>query len=282
MEDLNFAKPAPATLYDPEVALAFFKSAGKIESVPQGKTFFAENDRASGFFSRGDRMYLLLEGEVGLTRRNQAIGTVRQGEIFGELATVGQMPRSATAIAKTACRVISLDEKQFRQAIEAAPEFALMLMNILISRLRATIARVSGGIAQWDEDAWNKCSVFEKKLLAELIREMDDRPPLYHPTNKVIMSEGEAGAFMYVVVEGTVAVSIRDKIVEKVGPGGVFGEMALVDQSPRSATAVAQTDCSLLAINRNDFLALVKSKPAFGVTLLKALAERLRFMTAHV
>jgi CRP/FNR family cyclic AMP-dependent transcriptional regulator len=66
-----------------------------------------------------------------------------------------------------------------------------------------------------------------------------------------------------------------------IGPGGVFGEMALVDQSPRAASAVAQADSELLSINRKDFLALVKGNPAFAVSLLKGLADRLRFMTSH-
>ena len=86
---------------------------------------------------------------------------------------------------------------------------------------------------------------------------------------------------MYVVLEGRVAISIQSKVVERVGPGGVFGEMALVDQSPRAATATAETDCNLLSINRNDFLDLVKTNPAFGVSLLKAAADRLRVMTAR-
>jgi CRP-like cAMP-binding protein len=99
-------------------------------------------------------------------------------------------------------------------------------------------------------------------------------------SDKVIMREGEGGVFMYILLQGRVAVSIQGTVVEHVGPGGVFGEMALVDQSPRVATAVAEAPSSLLAINRNDFLALVKSNPAFAVSLLKALAERLRYMTA--
>jgi len=65
-------------------------------------------------------------------------------------------------------------------------------------------------------------------------------------------------------------------VVERVGPGGVFGEMALIDQSPRAANAIAETDCALLAMNRKVFLTLVKSEPPFGIALLSATAERLR------
>jgi CRP-like cAMP-binding protein len=85
---------------------------------------------------------------------------------------------------------------------------------------------------------------------------------------------------MYVVIEGLVSISIRGAVVERVGPGGIFGEMALVDQSPRAANAVAEADCALLAINRNVFLNLVKSEPSFGIALLSATAERLRSTAA--
>ena len=71
-------------------------------------------------------------------------------------------------------------------------------------------------------------------------------------------------------------------MVERVGPGGIFGEMALVDQSPRSANAAAETDCALLAINRAVFLSLVKSDPTFGISLLSSMAERVRNTAASV
>ncbi len=271
-------KPARSALYKPEVALGFFKSAGKPESFAQGKSIFVEDERSGGMFSGGTRMYLLLEGEVDLSVKKKVIGAVGKGEVFGEMASISQLPRTATATARTACSVISLDEKEFNTAIEKSPEFALMLMSIIIGRLRDTIATISGTLSE--KDRWNKATVFDRRLLEELERELEDKPAAHHHMNKVIMKEGEKGMFMYVVLEGTVAVSIGGKLVEKVGPGGVFGEVALVDQSPRAATATAEDDCSLLAINRVDFQGLIKSKPAFAASLLKALSERLRFMTA--
>ena len=90
------------------------------------------------------------------------------------------------------------------------------------------------------------------------------------------MREGEAGIFMYVVIDGAVRITVNDNMVELVKAGGVFGEMALVDQSKRAATASAATDSNLMSINRNDFLTLIKTKPVFGVALLRALANRLR------
>jgi CRP-like cAMP-binding protein len=250
-----------------------FEALGKLELVPRGGNFFTENQTS-------DRMYYLVEGEVSLVRGKRVLDVVKAGEIFGEMATISRLPRSATAAARSACRALSLDTKQFQSAIQkTAPEFALMLMNIIINRLRLTGALTVGNAAQ--DVGGLRERVFDAKMLSALMAALNHRLPAHAPLNKVIMKEGEGGVFMYVVVEGRVAISIKSRIVERVGPGGIFGEMALVDQSPRAATATAESDCSLLSINRNDFLALVKSHPDFAVSLLKSAADRLRYMTSH-
>ena len=272
--------PAKNSLYQPAVALEFFKAFGQPESIAQGKVIFLENEEAANLFSAGSKMYLLLDGEVALSVNKKDFGSVGKGEIFGEMASISHLPRSATAVAKTACNVIALDEKQFLSAMEKSPEFALMLMSIIIGRLRETVSNLTSGGKLSDQDRWNRAAVFDRKLMTDLETQFEDKPPSLHPLNKVIVKEGDKGVFMYVVLQGVVAISISEKIVEKIGPGGVFGEMALVDQSARVATAVAEDDCTLLSINRNDFMSLVKTKPAFALSLLKALSERLRFMTS--
>ena len=158
MDELDFSKPAapkpaapPAApkpalpLYNPAMAMEFFRSGGKPEAAAAGTTFFEENQKAG--FLRRDKMYLLLEGEVTLTARGKPIGAVKTGEIFGEMAAISDSPRSATAVAKSACRVIALDDKQFQAALKAKPEFALMLMGMMILRLRIMIGRLTRPIA---------------------------------------------------------------------------------------------------------------------------------------
>ncbi len=275
MEDLDFTRrPTKSAMYDPTVARVCFESLGNVETVRKGTVFFTENQNS-------DRMYLLEEGQVSVTRGSKAIDVVKAGEIFGEMAAISQLPRSATATARTGCRVVSLDAQQFQRAIQGMPEFALMLMNILINRLRLTVTMLSVTKALDASDGTRARRLLDDKLLKGLMVATQHRPPQHCPLNKVIMTEGEAGVFMYVVLSGRVAISIKNKLVEWVGPGGVFGEMALVDQSPRAATAVAETDCDLIAINRGDFLTMVKTKPDFAVSLLKAAADRLRDMTSR-
>lgn len=281
MEDLDFSTAPKKAIYDPAVARAFFKMAGSEENVSKGQSFFVENEKSGGLFSKSARMYFLVDGEVRLTAKDKVIGTIAAGQIFGEMASIAQLPRTATAVATRDCRAISLDEKQFQKAIQRIPEFALMLMSILIDRLREVGARVTGSRLS-DEATLSKRSVFEKKVLDDLQKEFEGHAPVHAPKGKGIMAQGEAAAFMYVVLDGRVAVSFKDHIVERVGPGGVVGEMALIDQSPRTATATAETECTLLSINRRDFLTFIKTKPEFSMSLLKSLVERLRYMNTQL
>jgi len=297
MDDLDFsAKPAsrpeaaaraaaqvavPSPLYQPAVALEFFRSAGTLEEKPAGKPIFSENEKPGGLFSKGARMYLLLEGEIGLMIKNKFFGVVKPGDVFGELAVIADLPRSATAMAKINCRVLSLDEKQFHAALEKKPEFALMLMGIMVQRLRQSIAKLRAASTPRGAPA-ERSDILDRKTLASLEKGLAAQEPAEFQAGKVIMSAGAVGAFMYVVLEGHVAISVGKNVVERVGSGGMFGEMALVDRSARAASATAETDCKLLAINRTDFLGLVKAKPAFGASLLKSIAVRMQQLALQV
>ena len=288
MNDLDFTippgklryEPPAESSYDAAASLEFFKSAGNVENVAAGKIIFAEDEKANGLLLQRNKMYLLLEGEVGVLVKGKPVSTVRNGEIFGEMALITNTPRSATATAKTVCSLIALDDKQLQAALRKKPEFALMLMSVMTERLRNMLSRLDTG-ASSVSDGEKKGRVFDKKLLAYLAGEIGDGARMRYGQGKVIMQEGQAGVLMYVVLEGRVTIAMQNSVVEKIGPGGMFGEMALIESAKRLASAVAETDCALLAINRNVFLELVKDNPEFGIALLGAVGERVRFMASR-
>jgi CRP-like cAMP-binding protein len=82
-----------------------------------------------------------------------ALEFFKSGEIFGEMAAIGNTPRSATAVARTACRVIALDDRQFKRALWKKPGFALMLMDVMVPRLRDTVVRLRASDALSGEAA---------------------------------------------------------------------------------------------------------------------------------
>jgi len=96
------------------------------------------------------------------------------------------------------------------------------------------------------------------------------------PAGTVIFEEGASGAEMFGILQGDVEVRLPNGAVRRLGPDDTFGEMAIVDTSPRSATAVAVTDTKLAVIDRARFLFLVQETPMFALQVMSSLAERLR------
>ncbi|MDZ4254216.1 MAG: cyclic nucleotide-binding domain-containing protein [Sulfuritalea sp.] len=289
MDDLDFsAKPSapvrtpttepgprsePASLYEPKLALEFFRLAGTLEQFQAGQQIFAENEKTSGFFSKGARIYLLLDGDVMLTRAGKPLDLVPPGEIFGEMAAIAETPRSATATARKNCRVLSLDEQQFVASLQRMPDFALMLMSVLAQRLRRGLARLAAA-QKTSTEVLEHRNTLDRKMLTELQHALGDPTPSAASAGQTVVTKGAVGACMFVVTEGRIAISVDGSVIEHVGPGGAFGEMALVDRTGRSATATAETDSAWLLIGRNEFLAMVKSRPAFGIALMRSMSAR--------
>lgn len=86
------------------------------------------------------------------------------------------------------------------------------------------------------------------------------------------------GDRMFAVIEGKVELFIHDQLVETVEPGGVFGEMALVEEQPRIASAFVTEQAKLVSIDRKRFLFLVQQNPFFALQLMTIMAGRLRRM----
>lgn len=103
-----------------------------------------------------------------------------------------------------------------------------------------------------------------------------------HPSGHHLFKIGDHGEAMYVVVEGEVEISLPDRVVEVVGPGGIFGEMALVEHKERSANAIAATDCKVVPINEKRFTYLVQNTPFFAIEVMQTMAARLRRMDESV
>jgi CRP-like cAMP-binding protein len=94
----------------------------------------------------------------------------------------------------------------------------------------------------------------------------------------VLFKEDDPVGPMYVLLEGAARILVAGHVVEMAGPGTLLGEMALVDDLPRSATVVAIAPCRVLPIGRPEFGLLVREKPEFARHVMKVLVHRLRRM----
>ncbi|MCM3876634.1 MAG: cyclic nucleotide-binding domain-containing protein [Thermoanaerobaculia bacterium] len=109
--------------------IELFRSADETETHTAGQTIFEEG-------SRGEVMYAVQKGEVDLLVHGKIVETVPSGGIFGEMALLDARERSATAVAKTDCRLAPVSQMRFNFLVQQTPMFALQVMRIMADRLR--------------------------------------------------------------------------------------------------------------------------------------------------
>jgi CRP-like cAMP-binding protein len=91
-----------------------------------------------------------------------------------------------------------------------------------------------------------------------------------------VFLEDDAGDAMYVVRSGAVDIITFGRVLDHVGAGGIFGELALIDDAPRAAAALASQPTEVLVIDKPTFLALIAEEPDFGMAVMRVMSERVR------
>jgi CRP/FNR family cyclic AMP-dependent transcriptional regulator len=110
--------------------------------------------------------------------------------------------------------------------------------------------------------------------LVDIFKDSEDL--VEFPAGAVIITEGQTGSHMYVVMQGEVSISLKNKLLATAGPGEIVGEMALINAEIRSATVTAITDCVLASIDQGSFDALLRHVPDFSLHVMNVLADRLK------
>ena len=114
----------------------------------------------------------------------------------------------------------------------------------------------------------------------KIFRQTDDAVAI--AAGEVIFTTGDEGDAMYVVITGEIDLVVNGTTVETVGPDGMFGELALIDREPRTATAVAKSDSTLARVEPAQFMLMVRQTPFFATDVIRLLAYRLRRMDERV
>lgn len=103
-----------------------------------------------------------------------------------------------------------------------------------------------------------------------------DVPSRSFAAGEIIFREGERAEDFYVIRRGEVEIRAGNRLLETLGANEIFGEMALIDASPRSADALAKTDTIVAPITEKQYIFLVKHTPYFALKVMRVLARRLR------
>lgn len=106
--------------------------------------------------------------------------------------------------------------------------------------------------------------------------------PVQVAAGEVICTEGQPGHEFYVIADGEASVEHSGSVAAKLHTGDYFGELALLDRGPRSATVRAQSDCRLYVLQEASFASLLNEVPALAQKLLASLARRLRHVESQL
>ena len=262
-------------------------------------------------------LFVILEGTVQASRRTpvgtQAVGTFRAGDLLGEVSFLDGRPRSATDIALEPGSALRLPAEDVSRTMEADQELGVALLwsfwHSLAAKIRAANAAMTDLIAPGSPRPPNghgtpgEPVAFDPSSAADILREQGlsagelrllatySRQERFAPES-LIFGEGQTGDTLYVVVEGAVRISRRlhgmgEEALTVLGRGEVFGEMALIDNQPRSADARAHTGGStVFRIDRARLQEVLDMDPdaarQFLGLLCRILCRRLRAMNERL
>jgi CRP-like cAMP-binding protein len=117
---------------------------------------------------------------------------------------------------------------------------------------------------------FSDCSKRELDHIMKASREITVEP------GASIVEQGQMGTEAFVILDGDITVRRGGRKIADLGSGDIVGEMSLLDHGPRTATAVAESPASLLALEQNDFRKVLNNHPSIAVKLLATMAERIR------
>jgi CRP/FNR family transcriptional regulator, cyclic AMP receptor protein len=127
-----------------------------------------------------------------------------------------------------------------------------------------------------------RVSIFQElrdEFLVKLASAMDE---LAFPANHTIFEQGEEGRSLYIVISGEVRIHIGDQDLAKLGQGAIFGEMALFDAEPRSASVTTLEQCDCLTLNQLQLIDAIEETPEIAVNITSALSRRIRELNGKI
>lgn len=285
--------------------LELLAGSGVAEEVEEEGLIFTEGEDSRD-------LYVVVQGSLGGSRNTlvgpQPVMRLRTGQLFGEASFLDGQGRECTVKAAQEGRLLRLPGDRIRRELDTFPEFAVALWRLLWHSLTLKIRQANGFMAEIAATSRmtpvrgtrakgqsitlqpsDKAAIFSRQGLsaAELRLLMITLPAEQYDADAVIFFEGEPAEALYIVTHGTVRISRRlpgmgEEAIAFLKKGEVFGEMALIDDSLRSADARAhEQSCTVLRLSRADLdeiLALPTPAAEFLALLCRLLVRRLRAM----
>jgi CRP-like cAMP-binding protein len=256
------AIPLPMPLFSELDEEAFLETVRRLhyKRVPNGTKLLTEG-------APGDSLLVIASGHVTIKKGDAEIATLGPGSVIGEMALITGAPRSATAIAKGEVEIFELTRADVEQLAKQKPQIAEELVEYCRKRLIGNLLRTSPLFKRFDEDT--------RYLLIDRFQRTAFQP------GAAIISQGAAGTGLYALATGEVEVAVKKPdgetvVVANLGPGEVFGEIALLKDQPTSATVTARSRVGALFLPRAEFQKVLEAHPDVRSYLEGLSADRIK------
>jgi len=239
--------PFPLPLFGDMTWSAFRVAMSEIEhrKLPEGAEVVRQGER-------GDALFVVIRGEVEVLRDGHTLAVLGAGSFFGELSLFLDKPRSASVVTRQATELFVLTRAQVESVAAEDADLSEGLATFARRRLLANVLATSPIFSPFPADEKRRfLSSFETRLV---------------PAGQTVIHESGGSPGLFVIVEGQVQVTKADEqedpvVVAHLGPGDVFGEIALIRDGVATATVTTTESCMLLQLPRARFADLVAERP---------------------
>ena len=256
-------------------------------------------------------MYNICEGSVDIyseygTSSEKKLITLTKGQFFGEIGMIAVMPRTATAVAAQDGVVLEqISNEDFEDYLLNHPENVQPIMSSVSKRIReltddlSAITKMTSEAQGEEEKAAGSLAEFVSNLLGKLkakksandeVSVMNMRqqvlagelpPVIQFSAGDVIFRAGEQSDCLYDIHDGVVGIysdyqTPNEKLLAELSTDEVFGEMGILDDMPRSASAVCLKDCTVLVVKPENFMMFFQKKPAMVLQILQRMCIQVR------
>ena len=256
-------------------------------------------------------MYNICEGSVDIyseygTSSEKKLITLTKGQFFGEIGMIAVMPRTATAVAAQDGVVLEqISNEDFEDYLLNHPENVQPIMSSVSKRIReltddlSAITKMTSEAQGEEEKAAGSLAEFVSNLLGKLkakksandeVSVMNMRqqvlagelpPVIQFSAGDVIFRAGEQSDCLYDIHDGVVGIysdyqTPNEKLLAELPTDEVFGEMGILDDMPRSASAVCLKDCTVLVVKPENFMMFFQKKPAMVLQILQRMCIQVR------
>jgi len=217
---------------------------------------------------QGDTFYLIKSGRVEVWIRmpdgvEHLAATLSQGDYFGEIALVKNVPRTATVKAVADCSLLTLNRADFAMLLSQKIDLASRIDRLIENR--GFLAK----LPLFAEFAPGQMAMVASRLIPER-----------YQAGQRIFSQGDPGDSFYIIKQGRVDILVakdgQESRVAELGPGEYFGEIALLLDVPRTAGVTARSDCLVLRLMQGDFMELLGEQLYFSKSLEQASSRRMK------